>query len=46
MTEKIKIGIIGTGYIGNVHGRIYAREERAEIAALYDIIPERAEKTC
>jgi myo-inositol 2-dehydrogenase/D-chiro-inositol 1-dehydrogenase len=43
--DKVKIGIIGTGYIGNVHGRIYSREERAEVAALYDIIPERAEKT-
>lgn len=42
---KIKIGIIGTGYIGNVHGRIYARDERVEIAALYDIIPERAVAT-
>lgn len=40
--QKVKIGIIGTGYIGNVHGRIYSRDERAEIAALYDIIPERA----
>ncbi|HKX82960.1 MAG TPA: Gfo/Idh/MocA family oxidoreductase [Pyrinomonadaceae bacterium] len=43
--SKIKIGIIGTGYIGNVHGRIYSRDERAEVAALYDIIPERAERT-
>jgi myo-inositol 2-dehydrogenase / D-chiro-inositol 1-dehydrogenase len=43
--EKIRVGIIGTGYIGNVHGRIYSRDERAEVAALYDIIPERAEKT-
>ena len=43
--DKVRIGIIGTGYVGNVHGRIYARDERAEIAALYDIIPERAEKT-
>ena len=43
--QKVKIGIIGTGYIGNVHGRIYSRDERAEIAALYDIIPERAEAT-
>ena len=43
--DKVKIGIVGTGYIGNVHGRIYARDERAEIAALYDIIPERAEMT-
>lgn len=43
--QKVKIGIVGTGYIGNVHGRIFARDERAEIAALYDIIPERAEAT-
>src|SRR5690606_30144353 len=43
--SRVKIGIIGTGYIGNVHGRIYSRDDRAEIAALYDIIPERAENT-
>ena len=43
--NKIKIGIIGTGYIGNVHARIYSRDERCEIAALYDIKPERAELT-
>lgn len=43
--DKVKIGIIGTGYIGNVHGRIYSRGERAEVSALYDIIPERAERT-
>lgn len=41
--DKVKIGIIGLGYIGNVHGRIHARDDRAEIAALYDIIPERSE---
>ncbi len=43
--SKVRIGIIGTGYIGNVHARIYARDERAEISALYDIIHEKAEKT-
>lgn len=43
--DKVRIGIVGTGYIGNVHGRIYSRDERAEVAALFDIIPERAEKT-
>ncbi len=43
--SRIRIGIIGTGYIGNVHGRIYSRDERAEVAALYDIVPERAERT-
>lgn len=43
--NKVKIGIIGTGYIGNVHGRIYSRDERAEVTALYDIVPEKAEAT-
>ena len=43
--DKVRIGIIGTGFIGNVHGRIYTRDPRTEIAALYDIIPERAENT-
>ena len=42
--DKVRIGIIGTGYIGNVHGRIHSRDDRVEIAALYDIVPERAEK--
>ncbi len=41
---KVKLGIIGLGYIGNVHARIHARDERAEVAALFDIIPERAAK--
>lgn len=42
---KIKIGIIGTGYIGNVHGQIYSQDARCEISALYDIVPEKAERT-
>lgn len=42
--DKVKIGIIGLGYIGNVHARIHSRDERAHVAALYDIVPERAEK--
>ena len=42
--EKVKIGIIGTGYIGNVHGRIYSQNPKAEIAALFDIVPEKAER--
>ncbi len=43
--DKVKIGIIGTGFIGNVHGRIYAGMENAEVSALFDIIPEKASKT-
>ncbi|QQS42156.1 MAG: Gfo/Idh/MocA family oxidoreductase [Acidobacteriota bacterium] len=41
--SKVRIGIIGTGYIGNVHGRIYSGDERAEVSALFDIVPERTE---
>jgi myo-inositol 2-dehydrogenase / D-chiro-inositol 1-dehydrogenase len=43
--DKVIIGIIGTGYIGNVHARIFSRDERAEVAALYDIVPEKAART-
>lgn len=43
--SKVKIGIVGTGYIGNVHGQIHAQDRRVEISALYDIVPEKAEKT-
>jgi myo-inositol 2-dehydrogenase/D-chiro-inositol 1-dehydrogenase len=42
--DKVKIGIIGTGFIGGVHGRIYSGIDGAEISALYDIVPEKAEK--
>lgn len=43
--DKVRIGIVGTGYIGNVHGSIYARDPRAEVAALFDIIPQRSIQT-
>lgn len=43
--DKVRVGIVGTGYIGNVHGRIYTLDERVEVAALFDIVPERAERT-
>ncbi|HNU06964.1 MAG TPA: Gfo/Idh/MocA family oxidoreductase [Pyrinomonadaceae bacterium] len=43
--DKVRIGIVGTGYAGNLHGQIYAQDTRAEISALYDIIPERAVRT-
>jgi myo-inositol 2-dehydrogenase/D-chiro-inositol 1-dehydrogenase len=43
--DKVRIGIIGTGYIGGVHGQIYSQHPDAEVTALYDIVPERAERT-
>ena len=41
---KLKIGIIGAGYIGNVHASILARDERVKIVSVYDINRERAER--
>ncbi|MED4224496.1 Gfo/Idh/MocA family oxidoreductase [Neobacillus cucumis] len=43
--EKVKIGIIGTGYtigIAQQHVEAYQANERAELVALFDIIPGRA----
>ena len=40
--SKIKIGIIGTGYMGGTHAQIFARDERCEVAALFDVRPERS----
>lgn len=34
---KTKIGIIGAGYIGGVHASILARDERVQVAAVYDL---------
>ncbi len=46
---KLKIGIIGAGYIGGVHASILARDERVELICIYDIIDEtsaRVANTC
>src|SRR5437870_2912385 len=42
--DQVKIGIIGTGYIGSVHGQIYSQNKRADVSALFDIVPEKAER--
>ena len=41
---KIRIGIIGAGYIGGVHAQILARDQRVQIAAIYDLDEERAQR--
>jgi myo-inositol 2-dehydrogenase / D-chiro-inositol 1-dehydrogenase len=40
--NKLKIGIIGAGYIGGVHAGLLARDDRASVTAVYDIAAERA----
>jgi myo-inositol 2-dehydrogenase/D-chiro-inositol 1-dehydrogenase len=39
---KIRVGIIGAGYIGGVHAMVLARDERVRITSVYDIEEERA----
>jgi myo-inositol 2-dehydrogenase/D-chiro-inositol 1-dehydrogenase len=41
---KIKIGIMGAGYIAGVHASVLARDERVQLAAVYDVVPECAER--
>lgn len=42
--NKIKIGIIGAGYIAGVHAGVLARDERVQLTAVYDAVPAAAEK--
>jgi myo-inositol 2-dehydrogenase/D-chiro-inositol 1-dehydrogenase len=42
--SKVRIGIIGAGYIGGVHASVLARDERVQITAVHDVIPESAKR--
>src|SRR4051812_21362084 len=42
--NKIRVGIIGAGYIGSVHAANLARDERVRVAAILDVDGARAEK--
>jgi myo-inositol 2-dehydrogenase/D-chiro-inositol 1-dehydrogenase len=42
MSSKVKIGIIGAGYISEVHAGVLSRDERVQLAAVTDVVPERA----
>ncbi|HSE38085.1 MAG TPA: Gfo/Idh/MocA family oxidoreductase, partial [Blastocatellia bacterium] len=42
--ERIKIGIVGAGYIGGVHGSLLARDERVRIVAVNDLASDRSER--
>jgi myo-inositol 2-dehydrogenase/D-chiro-inositol 1-dehydrogenase len=42
--NRIKVGIIGAGYIGGVHGALLARDDRVRVAAVSDLLADRAER--
>jgi myo-inositol 2-dehydrogenase/D-chiro-inositol 1-dehydrogenase len=39
---KLKIGIIGAGYIGGLHASILVRDERVELVSVHDVMDEAA----
>jgi myo-inositol 2-dehydrogenase/D-chiro-inositol 1-dehydrogenase len=41
--SRIKIGIIGAGYIGGVHAQVLARDERVLVSRVYDVADARAQ---
>ena len=44
--KKVKIGIIGTGWIAEAHVKNYLRCPEVEIVAAADLVPGKAEKFC
>jgi myo-inositol 2-dehydrogenase / D-chiro-inositol 1-dehydrogenase len=42
--KKLKVGIIGAGYVGGVHAALLARDERVSVAMVHDVAVERAEQ--
>ena len=40
----LKVAVVGLGNIGNIHADAYAADELAELVAVCDIIPERADR--
>ena len=41
---KLRIGILGAGYIAGVHASVLARDERVQLKAVYDVVPACAER--
>jgi len=41
---KIRIGIMGAGFIAGVHASVLAGDERVQLAAVYDVVPACAER--
>ncbi len=41
--SKLRVGIIGAGYIGSLHAGVLGGDDRVTVAAVHDIVQERAE---
>lgn len=45
-SKKVRVGLIGTGWIAEAHTKQYLKFPDAEIVAMADLIPGKAEKFC
>ena len=37
MTNNIRVGVVGAGYLGSIHARIYSEMSNVELVGIYDI---------
>lgn len=44
MSEKLKVGVIGTGVLGRFHTKLYSENKKVELVGVYDAMPAAAEK--
>lgn len=42
MTEKLNVGVMGTGHLGSLHAKMFAGMEIANLAGIYDVSSDRA----
>jgi len=42
VTEKLRVGVIGVGYLGSIHAAIYSRMDNVELVAVCDVDTGRA----
>jgi predicted dehydrogenase len=42
--KKIRVGVVGVGYLGQFHAEKYAKMERVEVVGVVDVIPSRAKE--
>lgn len=42
MNDKLRVGVIGVGYLGKIHARIYARMPEADLVGVADCDPQAA----
>lgn len=44
MTNQLRVGVVGVGYLGSIHAAIYARMPNVELVSVCDVDSERAEE--